>query len=692
MKLKRARVTNYRSIKDTGYFDVDFEKTILVGPNEAGKTAILQALQHLEPPVGISPLDPLRDYPRSKYNDISTKQVDPASVTVVEGHFSLDPADVALIEEDFRECVYVLGTYLNNKRWHRIDGGPAVPAVKDVRKDLQRLSAHLDEQAKAAAATASAAAAAAAKTAGESIPAPVVPDLASAGLAKLTSAWQDSMPLEGERATALAEWLNKIFAKIAEGNQQEEERHDRLLAASKIAERRGAALQVLGKRVPTFVLFNNYFRVRPLIQLDHLAHRIESKVLDDDEYDYGNVCLLKLLGFTARQLSDLGAMPEPSANDSAALKRYRDSLDNRQYQLNAASVRLTGEIRKIWAPDAGKGEADKLRVTADRQYLKVMVEDDLGVDIELNQRSEGFQWLVSFFVVFFAEAADKHKNAILLLDEPGLNLHGLKQREFRNTLSRLSTENQTIFTTHSPFLVGPDELDRVRVVEMNGREAGTKVHTTITSTDAASLLPLQEALGYDMAQSLFSQQRNLVLEGLTDYWYVDATSTLLRDAGLNAISDKVALVPAGSASKVVYFATILHAQKLKVVALLDSDSAGDHAAQQDTLVHTLGQKAILRTKDVYVGAVKQPQIEDLLRVTLTNVALSELNWDVEKAAADAPAESIVKVFERTVPEFSKYKLAKAFLRWARAHSAAELTAEEREAWGLLSDRITRALK
>lgn len=65
------------------------------------------------------------------------------------------------------------------------------------------------------------------------------------------------------------------------------------------------------------------------------------------------------------------------------------------------------------------------------QYLKVVVEDELGVEIELDRRSEGYQWLVSFYVVFFAEPSGKHKNAILVLDEPGLSLHGLKQREFR---------------------------------------------------------------------------------------------------------------------------------------------------------------------------------------------------------------------------------------------------------------------
>ncbi|GAB7197415.1 AAA family ATPase [Dickeya oryzae] len=52
MRLSRVRVQNYRSIIDTGEFEVERLKTILVGPNEAGKTAILQAIQQINPPEG----------------------------------------------------------------------------------------------------------------------------------------------------------------------------------------------------------------------------------------------------------------------------------------------------------------------------------------------------------------------------------------------------------------------------------------------------------------------------------------------------------------------------------------------------------------------------------------------------------------------------------------------------------------
>jgi hypothetical protein len=234
-------------------------------------------------------------------------------------------------------------------------------------------------------------------------------------------------------------------------------------------------------------------------------------------------------------------------------------------------------------------------------------------------------------------------------------------------------------------------LDLVRVVEMTDRRIGTKVLTSITANDPAGLLPLQEALGYDLAQSLFGQSRNLVLEGLTDYWYVDALGQMFRDAGAANLNERIAMVPAASAGKVVYYATILYAQKLQVAALLDSDSAGDQAAKQDTLVHTLGNKNILRTKDVYSGPVTKPEIEDLLRNTLVKVAQSDLGWDVAAKAQAQPGRPIVSILEEDIPDFSKYRLAKAFLRWSRDHRVSDLTTEEQVATKRLIDLINRAL-
>jgi len=195
-----------------------------------------------------------------------------------------------------------------------------------------------------------------------------------------------------------------------------------------------------------------------------------------------------------------------------------------------------------------------------------------------------------------------------------------------------------------------------------------------------------------LAQSLFTQKRNLVLEGLTDYWYIEAVSQLLREEKLADLNETVALIPAQTAGKVVYFATILHANKLKVAALLDSDSAGDQAAQQDVLVHSLGNKCILRTKDFYKGPVTKPEIEDLLRDTLISVAKSELHWDISTQSAKHPSQPLVDTFAKEVGDFSKYKLAKAFLRWSRTHRASDLSTSERTGWTLLIDAVNKALK
>ena len=557
---------------------------------------------------------------------------------------------------------------LDNSGGHLIIDGPSIPTYKSLSKDLLRLCAHIDKRKEA------------------DKPAP------SEGLLGLVRGWNDATLLSEERAANLRKCLESVLPLIDETDQTEEKRYDQLIDSCNIAVNRKFVLDHLRKRLPVFVLFNNYFRVHPRIHLSHLAQRVNSNMLDDKQYDYGNLCLLKLLGFTAQELADIGNTPQPQANNAAALKSYQDSLDSRRYQLNAASVKLTREIVSVWMPNTNRPEADRLKIQADGQYLKVVVEDELGVEIELDQRSEGFQWLVSFYVVFFAEAAEKHKNAILLLDEPGLHLHGLKQREFRETISRLAAKNQTLYTTHSPFLVGPDELDMVRVVDMTDRSIGTKVHGNLSSGDSAALLPLQEALGYDLAQSLFSQTRNLVLEGLTDYWYVEAVAQLLRAAGVADLNQKIALIFANSASRVVYYATILHAHKLKVASLLDSDAAGDQAAQQDTLVHTLGNKKILRTKDCYTGKVAKPEIEDLLRETLVQVARDNLGWDVTATATTQEGRPIVDIFADEIAEFSKYRLAKAFLHWVRAHEASDLTEEERNHWSALINAINKALK
>ena len=214
-------------------------------------------------------------------------------MTVVEAHFALGPGDQDALPQGFKNCVYVFGRKLDNAAWHRLDGAPEVATYSDLMKDLVRLCAHIDPRIPRADEAAS------------------EPEKLSAQLAAITQGWSDTTRVEDTRAKALSTWLNLMLPHIDEANTTEEKRYDRLVEAVGIAAKRTAALKTLSERLPVFVLFNNYFRVRPLIHLDHLAQRIETKILDDAQYDYGNQCLLKLLGFSARELSNLGKAPEP---------------------------------------------------------------------------------------------------------------------------------------------------------------------------------------------------------------------------------------------------------------------------------------------------------------------------------------------------------------------------------------------
>src|SRR5581483_907361 len=121
---------------------------------------------------------------------------------------------------------------------------------------------------------------------------------------------------------------------------------------------------------------------------------------------------------------------------------------------------------------------------------------------------------------------EKEKNIILLLDEPGLSLHARAQMDLLDSIdNNLTKGRQVIYTTHSPFMVRTAALDRVRIVEDKGPELGSTVTNDAGSTsDPDTLFPLQAALGYDIAQSLFIGNRNIVLEGTSDFGYLEAAT------------------------------------------------------------------------------------------------------------------------------------------------------------------------
>ena len=115
MEFVRARVTNYKSIDDSGWVSLD-GITCLVGKNESGKSAFLQALRRLNPASGASGDFSLRDYPRkgyTRYRRVHKEQ--PA--TVVSAEFTLSDEEAAEIPVLASKTFVVHKDYANNLSW-----------------------------------------------------------------------------------------------------------------------------------------------------------------------------------------------------------------------------------------------------------------------------------------------------------------------------------------------------------------------------------------------------------------------------------------------------------------------------------------------------------------------------------------------------------------------------------------------
>jgi len=65
VKLEAFRVRNYKRIEDTGWITCR-DLTVLVGKNEAGKSAVLKGLSKIKPSDEAG-YDGLREFPRHRY-------------------------------------------------------------------------------------------------------------------------------------------------------------------------------------------------------------------------------------------------------------------------------------------------------------------------------------------------------------------------------------------------------------------------------------------------------------------------------------------------------------------------------------------------------------------------------------------------------------------------------------------------
>lgn len=581
MKLQKVRVTNYRSVNDSGEFTIG-DLTCLVGKNESGKTTVLQALAGLQP-IGDDPklkYDKQRDYPRRHLTQYAQRH-EGKEAKVVETTWELDDEDVTVVES-------ILGSGCLKDRQVEMTRGYGGGRSWTIPIDEPKVVANLIE---------------------------------ASGLTRSEKSALKSPATVQDLRTALAS--KEAQSPAAQTLMKEIERFRKQSPAL-------AAIDALSPRAPQFLYFSNYNRMIGSISLDQLTQAKAQKPRTPEHSVY-----LDFLDFA-------GTTPEALAQ--------ANSYEVQKTLVEAASISITDQIFEYWSQNrhlavqfevADGRPNDPAPLNAGR-ILHARVWNEIHkMSVPFDDRSAGFIWFFSFLVVF-SQAEKEHGNAIILLDEPGLNLHATAQADLlRYIREKLLPNHQVIYTTHSPFMVPADDLGSVRTVEdvlKEGRHGrieslGTKVNEDVLSTDQETLFPLQGALGYGITQSLFVGENTLLVEGPSEILYFQAMTSALERRHRKGLDRRWTPCPSNGVDKVNAFLSLFGGNKLHCAVLLDL-AAGQKGKVQK--VREL-ENSLLRKGHVFTVAdflkTAEADIEDLFHPDLYARMLNgTYGWDGERAA------------------------------------------------------------
>lgn len=569
MQLVDVWITHYRSIEDSAVIPVEPDVTCLVGKNESGKTAVLQALRRLNPVEKAVVFVVTEDYPRRHLQTYGERHA--KAPVVVKARFALTPQEVSEIEAAFGPGICP-ATYPAER--------PTVPMVEVSRDYDNKRNVNL------------------------AVNEVVFVRHLVAGIADLDPRAQE--------IAAKASTLKELQAGL--GELPDQSVSVQALVAKLAQHAEGSVsdqvwVACLDKHFPRFMYFNDYSIMHGSASLDYLV----TPQAKADERLLPLLDLLRLARTSPQQLKEQANYEEHKA------------------RLEGTANFITDEVFRYWKQnrelevefDVAPGTTEDPAHAQGAHVLRVRIKNRRHrVTVPFDERSRGFVWFFSFLARFNAIATEG-KPLILLLDEPGLSLHASAQEDFLCFIDeRLAPHHQVIYTTHSPFMIQPNRLTRVRTVE-DIDSKGTVVSKDALATDAATAFPLQAALGYTLAQSLFIGPNCLLVEGPSDLLYLQTMSEVVRRAGGQPLDSKWVITPVGGSGRLGMFVTLLGANKLNVAVLMDFKKQDQQLLDQLLDGRWLDKSRILRVSD-FTGA-KEADIEDLFDVD-TYLALVNSAW------------------------------------------------------------------
>ena len=479
LTVTRFRVLNYRNIDDSGWIPLD-RVTCFVGRNESGKTTLLKALHKFNPAIE-EPYNPQREFPRDRF---TAEYPDDGKLPVCQ-------VEVQLSEEFHKELSEkldsekvpqkaILTRYYNDSLEFKydpeisddpVDPGQLVTALDDFARGARRLEAPEKDQEEEIQSLRTNLA----NWAGEKKQ--VASQLSNLqtdkGIELLKQVYQE-----------VENYADPTSANLVEGLQGTVEE---LLSRANTTPIRDQVDKAIQSTLPVFIYFENYGTLDSAVYLPRFIQDLREK---PEESRIRTInAMFKHVKLTVEEIMRLGQ--EDSGGSSGATEEViridKERKDLRSIKLRSAS----NDISKKFSQWFGQ-RRHKIRYDADGSYFRIWISDDRrqDVEIELESRSKGFQWFFSFYLVFLVESNENHKDAILLLDEPGLHLHPTAQQELIAFFETLSEDNQLIYTTHSPFLIDGEHLHRIRpVTEDKTGHSRVSLGSWPSDRDTMSALP-----------------------------------------------------------------------------------------------------------------------------------------------------------------------------------------------------------